>query len=359
MSGTAPITPAPHHTGEIPVLTGPPIAPPLGDTGWRKAHTWTLIGAFTGVALVAGIALFAVEAHRPSAAEELVSEYFTRLADHDGRRAGELVADAVGDTVSPMWTDGVLDAGYTPPEDVSLSLLAEAVPPGMDQDAKREYATVVATYTVAGRPATELFTLDDGGDGDWRITSVRLGVMRLGDEYTPFRVAATEGAGVMWVPSGTYRVSITDDPLFEDMADDVPVTSTLLGATGRPPLSVVADGLTVRAEAAEEVEAQVRRLVDACATYDVMEDFGSRPSQCPWKSEKMSHDPFFNGPWDVVSYPEIEVAVDDTGIARVTTVTAGEAVLDGDTDVTVPLTPIGAVYQNEGEITFVSEDPNR
>jgi hypothetical protein len=332
----------------------------------------TIIAALVAVVVAAVATGVAFLARDPaSGADEPVLAYFAALAEGDGPEAGMYLQGVEG-TESAIWEPEALAEGYRAPENVELVSTVEGAPPGVIEEDDHEYATVTVVYTVDGHPASELFVLSRRGDGDWNIIAARLGRIEfpqeivtapnfgmVSDSHMTVHAAGASQLSGMSVPPGVFAVSLKDDLLYEDFTVEVPVAPGMAGMQGELE-SVFPPELAVSDSAVELVDEQVKVAIDTCAETGALpgDSYGSG-NDCPWKSDDPFTSLFFlDGAWTVDAYPEIDVVMDEEGQLEVVTVTPGTATYEDGVTV-VDLAPTGPVYRYEGQIVWMSQDPNR
>lgn len=356
----------PPTVGLVEPATMPPAAAP--KAGLRPFAV--LIGIAVAMVLVIGTALFFILGGNDlQAAEDRVLSYYKELSDKDGKAAKKLLKNVDGGVYdyeygyaneladSPFWKSGALSSGYTAPAGVEVVRSISGTPPGVDKKTKRQYALVTVAYTVDGRPATETFSLERDRKGEWSILTARLGVLNFGESAFQYRIAGFEPEedeyyGSLILPPGTYKISLEDNEIFEDEKTDLVIAPGLEGSLGADS-SLKSLDLKVRDGIAEEVEAQVKEVVDICATGDI---HASMDYDCDWETEDgESIPPLSVEEWDVKAYPEIEIVVDEFGNAEVQTVKPGKAegedMFDGE-KFTAVIEPSGAVYVEDGEVSW-------
>ena len=354
-----------------PPVAQPPVPtqflPPPRGRKWRLRHA--VIAAIVAVAVAAVATGVTFLARDPvHGAEERVLGYFNALSEGDGPAAG-MHMQGVDGTESPIWEPDGLAEGYRAPENVEVVSTVEGAPPGVTEEDDREYATVTVSYTVDGRPASEMFVLSRKGDGNWNIIAARLGLIEFPQEFasgqnfaqvseSPMTVhvgGASQVSG-MRVPPGVFEVSLKDDLLYADFTIEVPVVPGTDGMQGDLE-QVFPPELTVNDSAKEAVNEQVKTVIDTCAsTGNVPGDSYGSGHDCPWKSDDPFTSLFFlDGAWTVDSYPEVDIVMVEDQL-EVVTVTPGGATYEDGT--TVELAPEGPVYRYEGQIIWESQDPN-
>jgi hypothetical protein len=354
-SPTAAAGPPPYSSMVSPPVSGPVLGSPPNPVrrGWTPRGTIiAIVAVMVAVGMVIGVALYLLPA-RGSAAEDHVLGYFRSLSAKDGKAAGEYL-DAIKAAETPLWDAGALVSGYEPPSRVEVISSEAGAPPGVPTTRKREYATVTVSYVVGRAPASEMFVVDRKSGGEWRIIAARLGQLSLGEGPTEFQVAGTHGTDSVLVPPGAYRVTIEDDALFEDSTSTVAVSPGIVGMAGNDVPGMFLPDLTVRTEVVEEVEAQVKAVIDECAS-----ELGFGETSCPWKSSSGSTSFYMTDAWDVKSYPDIEVVLGDAGLVEVETTKPGEASGEDsfEGEVTVSIVPAGPVIrQSDGSVLWEHND---
>ncbi|HEX2144992.1 MAG TPA: hypothetical protein VHG10_10840 [Glycomyces sp.] len=354
--------------------TSPPVptqalARPI-RRNWSIRHSViTAIAAVAVAAAATGVTFLARDS--ATGAQERVLGYFTALSEGDGPAARGFLQGVEG-TDSAIWEPDGLAEGYRAPEDVDLVSTAEGAPPGVTEQDDREYATVTVSYTVDDRPASEMFVLSRKSGGDWNIIAARLGQIEfdqeivMGANFTQIsaspmtvHVGGASALSGMAVPPGVFEVSLKDDLLYEDFTIEVPVAPGAVGMRGglEP---VFPPEMTVNDSAKEELDEQVKAVIDTCAeTGNLPGDTYGSGRDCPWKSDEPFTSLFFlDGAWTVDSYPEIDVVMDEEDRLELVTVTPGAATYEDGTTV-VDLAPTGPVYRYEGQIVWESQDPSR
>lgn len=301
--------------GSAPAV--PPAPPAPMSPRAKKALAWT--GGAVAVVAVLGIggaiALSAVNAGRGPAAA--VQQYVGLIADGRAEAASALVDPNVSNAERAFLTDEVLSAAAERISDVEVSDGAGEGDvryvdvtyrlDGVEQSASLEVERldnewlVLERWRVATPLLTEVFVYANGGGAQIGGVEVPL------DESGQASVAVYPGA---------YDVEPASSSFFE--ADPVRVTAGAAGFDGG------SAELDFRPTAAlqEEVEAQVKALIDGCAEQTV-----GQPEDCPFQVYVYPDDTPVT--WSIASYPTIEIAEDCTyftaseGVAEATYIDSG------------------------------------
>lgn len=318
---------------------GPPWARWLGwlrredaagwaGTGFRVPRRLVLpIAIGAAVIIAAGTVLYFVQAQWFSP-EDPVRELFDALESGDGPAVAALLE--VDPELHPLLKSGALETGFEAPtgfEVVSVEhdVKTEAKPAGdgigvkivedYTQRPDMENARVTISYRLGGEEHTaELYAVRE--EGGW-FRPWRLDPGALVTTLVPY--ASIDGsfqvAGIVTTELGTvddglydapvsllalpgvYTVAAPPNPLYESVEEAVTVP---LGAVD---VSVSAT-TTLRPEAVEAVTAEVHSHIDECALTG-----GAPAPECGFREDSGWLSLIRGTPqWEVLSYPEIEVA---------------------------------------------------
>lgn len=315
---------------------------------------WLVGGAVLAVIVLSFAALYAVRLTVYSP-EAVIEKYFDALADRDADAALAVIApEQTAGGARDLLTDAVLAAdGYRPPADPQIGEVSV--------DGRR--ATAEVSFTLGDERQTasvRLRRVDGFADTvlhRWRLVG---GVQQLYFREAPgevsvngVRVPAYELDGPRTLPVlwGGYEVGVPgDDPLW-----DPRTTTALAGPAGTAEVTVP---LAARPEVREEVERQVRAVLDACAASTEL-----LPPGCPFGNARVATAEDVG--WRIASYPELDMSAAPDGFGQVTMVAAstsdGVAVVTGiqlafgdehpfTTEVPFPVS--GTVTVRDGEVAF-------
>jgi hypothetical protein len=260
-----------------------------------RRRWWVLLAAAAVVLLLVGV-VYAVRS-TVSSPESAVSGYFGALADRDADAALRVLAPEVADHAEPeLLRDPVLrSADYLPPADVRTT----------DVTVDDREAVAAVEFTIDGRQHTATLRLRrSGGLADsvfhrWRIVD-GLGSIVLGqvtEQITvngvPMAARDAQGSRVLTAFPGGYQVGVPEgDPLWEPRT--VPATvAPLAGAEVDVPL-VVRPGIR------DEVDRQVRDILDRCAASTELV-----PPGCPFGYAVVAEAEDVR--WRIDSYPAVAV----------------------------------------------------
>jgi hypothetical protein len=311
---------------------------------------WWVLLAVAGVVLLLVGVVYAVRS-TISSPESAVSAYFGALADRDADGALGALAPEVADHAEPeLISDEVLRSpDYAPPADVRTG----------DITVDEREAVAPVEFTIDGRQHTATLRLRrSGGVADsvfhrWRIVD-GLGSIVLGqvtEQITvngvPVPARDAQGPRVLTAFPGGYLIGVPDgDPLWEPRtvpAVVVPVEGTEVDVP-----------LVVRPGIREEVNQQVRDILDRCAASTELV-----PPGCPFGYAVVAEAE--NVRWRIDDYPAVAVAPGeelDQSVAVAYSSQEGQATITGtrrfvgEFEATVPIPISGTVSVRTGSVIF-------
>lgn len=309
-----------------------------------------------------------------------VEVFFQALEDRDPAAAAAVLADAsfydesdasaAAVLGSPIWQDGALDTGYTPPALQGVEVDYFMGSGEVDQRPDKSLARAVATFALGDAVfATEFLMAREveGVNREWSIASVPMGTLPVSGWHGEVRAANATVTDAPYVPPGIYEVEVAGNALFaaaegqvviggEDHvegpgggADPGAGPPAGVASTAPPPgdggedlfpdeapldsmtpsLIVTSTvGYELRPKATEEVESQIRALIDGCALPHRL-DLETCPFTLVNLDELVGHSVGTalegGSEWTVDAYPEIALVVGEGGQVRVQVLEAGHA----------------------------------
>lgn len=315
---------------------------------------WMVAGAVLAVIVLGFAVLYSVRltVYSPAA---VIGKYFDALAGRDADAAMAVIApEQTAGLPRDLLTGEVLASdAYQPPADPEIGEVTV--------DGRR--ATAEVSFTLGGERQTASLRLRrEDGFADtifhrWRLAD---GVQQIYFGEAPaevsvngVRVPAYELDGPRTLPVlwGGYEVGVPgDDPLWD------PRTATALA--GPDGTAEVAVPMAARPEVRDEVERQVRELLDGCAASTEL-----LPPGCPFGNARVATAEDVR--WRIASYPELDMSAAPDGFGQVTMVAVstsdGLAVVTGTqlafgnehpftTEVPFPVS--GTVTATDGAVVF-------
>lgn len=315
---------------------------------------WVVAGAVLAVIVLGFAVLYSVRTtvYSPAA---VIGNYFDALAGRDADAALAVIApEQTAGLARDLLTEAVLAPdSYQPPADPDVGEVTV--------DGRRAVAEVSFTLGEERRTASLGLRREDGFADTvfhrWRLTDgvqqLYLGEAPAEVSVNGVRVPAYELDGPRTLPVlwGGYEVGVPDDdPLWD------PRTATAL--VGPDGTAEVAVPMAARPAVREEVERQVRELLDACAASTEL-----LPPGCPFGNARIATAEDVR--WRIASYPELDLSAAPDGFGQVTMVAAstsdGTAVVTGtqrafgserpfETEVPFPVS--GTVTERDGTVVF-------
>lgn len=339
---TAPAGPAGADPGEVFVQYRP------------NRRRWVVAGAVLAVVVLGFAMLYSVRLTVYSP-EATIGSYFDALADRDVDAALALIAtEQTAGLPRDLLTEAVLASeAYLPPADPDVGEVSV--------DGRRAVAEVSFTLGDQRHTASLRLRRTDGLADTvfhrWRLAG-GLQQLYLGEAPAEVSVngqpvAAYELDGPRTLPVlwGGYEVGVpADDPLWD------PGTATVL--VGPEGAAEVAVPMVARPAVREEVERQVRELLDGCAASTEL-----LPPACPFGNARIARAEDVR--WQIVRYPELDLSAAPDGFGQVTMLAVstsdGEAVVTGtqlafgserpfETEVPFPVS--GTVAERDGAVVF-------
>jgi hypothetical protein len=267
---------------------------------------WLVAAALVAVVGLGFAMLYSVRTtvYSPAA---VVGEYFDALAERDADAALAVIApEQTAGLPRDLLTDAVLDSeSYVPPVDPDVGEVTV--------DGRRAVAEVAFTLGGERRTASLRLHRDDGFLDAvfhrWRLAG---GVQQMFLSEAPAevsvngeRVVAYELDGPRTLPAlwGGYEVGVpAGDPLWDSRTETV-----LVGPEGAAEAAVP---MVARPGVAEEVERQVRQLLDECAASTEL-----LPPGCPFGNARIAAAKHVR--WRIASYPELGLSAAPDGFGQV------------------------------------------
>jgi hypothetical protein len=322
-------------------LADPRVTPPLLPA--QPSPT----GVFIAVVIVVALLIVTVPVLVARAVffgpDDTVRSYFGALAARDAQAALMQLdnPDAAG---NPLLSGASLaGAGYQPPTGFALTKLTVN---GAD-------AVATVRYTVGGRRMVDQVRVHRGRARNlFQRWYVRDGLRSLAVRVPP--AASFQLGGATLRPGGSAEAEYEAFPGAYVLA--LPQDQLLIAA----PVTVVAGSAeggalapAVRDSARAEIDRQVRAYVDRCAGSTSLE-----PEGCPFAGDSYS----FAEPvrWKVLSYPELQAALDENGQVIVSAQTRGTVRITGGSGsyalpTTYSYTVAGTVSEAGGTIAFTPQ----
>jgi hypothetical protein len=285
--------------------------------GRRKA----VLAAIAAV-LVVVAAVYAVRLTVASPGS-VVESYFDALADRDAGAALGVVAPEIADPVAPDVVNAAVlgSADYAPPADVEVG--------GVAVTGRNAVAEVA--FTIGGRAHSASLRLRreegwlDTVFHRWRLVDA-LGSITLGEVPPEITVNGEripaygpEGPRVLTVLPGGYQLAMPpDDPLWDARATPAQVAPLATTEVSLP--------LVARPEVREEVNRQLRELLDECAASTEL-----LPPGCPFGNQRVAQATGVE--WEITEYPNVALTAGEGELGEATmlveTSSEGEAVVTG------------------------------
>lgn len=315
----------------------------------RWLRPLALLAAAAAVLLVVSL-LYAVRSSSGSP-ESTIEAYFAALADRDAEAALRLTAPEVAPGQPDVINDAVLRSpDYVPPAEVSVSRVTVT-----DRTAAADVA-----FTVDGQPhrVEQLRLRREGGLAGslrprWLLVDAfgTLLLREVPEQITvngqPVAAYDTLGARILDALPGGYQIGVPEgDPLWQPRA--VPAR------VGPQDATEVDVSLVPRPALRDEVDRQVVRLLDQCATSIEL-----LPPDCPFGYQVSGGAEDVQ--WRIATYPNIGVSAgedSDQPLAVVHTAREGEAVITGTRrfvgrfEETVPIPVTGTVTVSGDTVLF-------
>ncbi|MFC5004440.1 hypothetical protein ACFPIJ_42265 [Dactylosporangium cerinum] len=330
----------------LPAHAGPPTAgvavAPRSSRQQRRRTTQILAGVLAVLIVVTAVTIVRNSYGPPP--RELVQRLFDAIADRDDEAFS--LAGKCSD--NPLCTAVALKTGYQPPTNIHIDSERELPADTQLPGTKRRNVTV--SFDLNGRRATNevglTYRKQNFFGGSWSITEPPGSVITIpgpthflidlaGADLPPI---AADVPVTAWAPPGVYTVSKAGTALLEasqvtvtigaDGKDGAGDTNGPGGTDGGEASTTVTLPDTIKAGVAEQVIAQVRAGIDACAAQgsfnpDTDPTLGTI-NTCP-----MRHSTRYSitdkPQWTVLQYPQVRLDPAPDGTITVTTTTAGRA----------------------------------
>ncbi|MFC4998585.1 hypothetical protein ACFPIJ_12150 [Dactylosporangium cerinum] len=333
-----PLPPLPPHAG--PLAAGIAAAPRMPRP--RRRRTTQIVAGVLAVLIVVTAVMIVRSSYGPPP-RELVQRLFDAIADRDDD-AFSLAGEC---SDNPLCTTVALKTGYQPPTNIHIDsereLPADTKLPGT----KRRNVTV--SYDLNGRRVTNevglTYRKQNFFGGSWSITEPPGSVITIpgpthflidfaGVDLPPITADVPVTA---WAPPGVYTASKAGTALLEPSQVTVTIGADGAGDTNGPggtdgderPTTVTLPD-TIKAGVDEQVIAQVRAGIDACAAQRTF-DPDTDPTLGTINTCPMRHSTRYSitdkPQWTVLQYPQVRLEPAPDGTIIVTTTTVGRAAI--------------------------------